>query len=375
MNEIFNCEIYSPEDISILETYIEKSFGKFDNVLHEIVSPDIHVDICIINPTPERDFYTLVTMGMGAHSMNTPPELKDQNRAELCIYLPSDWKINDSDEQWYWPLRWLKILARLPMNNDTWLGHYHTIPSGDVLADNTSLCGFILEEADFANGESSLCKLENDDIVNFYALIPLYEEEMSYKVDNNGETLMERLEELEDFSLVVDIHRESAVDEYEVLEGVVDSAHFHTEAIYEKNLQIDEMSALNHIAIYLRWFIEKDMVHEKFIEYYPDVVANVKENKPDFDMRIFLHTVFNGRLFIYLFNDEGANFTAYYYSGDDGLPHYPQDVDSYAVDYFGGEPPEMQEEEYLFLPYDETYYEAMKKYINEAYESYLKEVE
>ena len=52
----------------------EQYFGEVENVFHELVSPDIHVDICIVPPSEKRDYYTLVTMGMGAHRMK-----------EMCI--------------------------------------------------------------------------------------------------------------------------------------------------------------------------------------------------------------------------------------------------------------------------------------------------
>ena len=31
------------------------------------------------------------------------------------------------DEKWYWPIRLLKSLARLPIASDTWLGFGHTM--------------------------------------------------------------------------------------------------------------------------------------------------------------------------------------------------------------------------------------------------------
>ena len=78
-------------------------------------------------PSEERDYYTLVTMGMGAHRMNVPEELAEYKleRAELAIALPADWKLDQEsmkDEKWYWPIRLLKSLARLPINCDSWLG-------------------------------------------------------------------------------------------------------------------------------------------------------------------------------------------------------------------------------------------------------------
>ena len=49
----------------------------------------------------EHDYYTLVTMGMGAHRMNVPEELAEYKleRAELAIALPKDWKLKYEDHE------------------------------------------------------------------------------------------------------------------------------------------------------------------------------------------------------------------------------------------------------------------------------------
>ena len=75
--EFSNPEVYTEEEMEAVEEHIEQYFGKFENVFHELVSPDIHVDICVVPPSEERDYCTLVTMGMGAHRMNVPEELAE----------------------------------------------------------------------------------------------------------------------------------------------------------------------------------------------------------------------------------------------------------------------------------------------------------
>ena len=40
--------LYKEEEVEALESYIDKTFGKFNDVFHELVSPDIHCDINII---------------------------------------------------------------------------------------------------------------------------------------------------------------------------------------------------------------------------------------------------------------------------------------------------------------------------------------
>ena len=75
-------EVYSEDEMSAIEQHIKNTFGEFENVFHELVSPDIHVDICVVPPSDERDYYTLVTMGMGAHRMNVPEELAEYSWSE-----------------------------------------------------------------------------------------------------------------------------------------------------------------------------------------------------------------------------------------------------------------------------------------------------
>ena len=88
-------EMYDQEEWQAVEAHLEKYFGPCDNVFHEIMSPDIHVDIYIMKPTPERNYYVLSTFGMGAHRMNVPEELADQKleRAEIIVTLPPDWQL------------------------------------------------------------------------------------------------------------------------------------------------------------------------------------------------------------------------------------------------------------------------------------------
>jgi len=189
----YNPEVYPKEDLDALEEHIERYFGSFSNVFHEITSPDIHVDIIIIEPTPERNYYVLTTMGMGAKRMNIPPELEQYqlDRAEVMVCLPPDWQLDNlNDEKWYWPLRWMKILARLPGEKNTWLGWGHTIPGDSPFADNTQLSAMMLVYPGAFGEEALECELPSGGKVNFYQIIPLYAEEIKFKVNNSAEALL-----------------------------------------------------------------------------------------------------------------------------------------------------------------------------------------
>ena len=187
---------YSEKELEQYEKYIEEQFGKFDGVFHEIFSPDIHLDVIIVPPTPENNYYKLITMGMGAYKMNVPDELHqyELERAELIIYLPPTWNVGSDKEEDYWPIRQLKAAARIPVQCDTWLGYGHTISSDEEntpYADNTGFCSMMLLAGANPGGEDLDLRMESLGKINFYQLFPLYKEELEYKQKTDADTLLD----------------------------------------------------------------------------------------------------------------------------------------------------------------------------------------
>ena len=368
-------EVYTEEEMEAVEGHIQQYFGKVENVFHELVSPDIHVDICMVPPTEERDYCTLVTMGMGAHRMNVPEELVEYKleRAELAIALPADWKLDQEsmkDEKWYWPIRLLKSLARLPINCDSWLGHGHTVENREPFADNTKLCTATLIGPQDTEDGSEVCTLPGGEEVNFYQVIPLYEDELDYKLEHDVDALLDKMAGI---SFVVNPTRQDAITRGTLsnddFDGEMDDASYHIESIEEKELPIDPINAYNHMAIYLRWCMEHDLMGEDFLKEYSEVAKQVKADPASVDLREFIRDELDGCLFSVLFNHQGRAFAGYYY-GEGDSPYYPADVDDNALCFFGPEryhSDEFQDEAYLFIPFDEDYYQAMAEVIEERF--------
>ena len=42
---------YSEKEMQEFECFIQENFGEFKDVLHEIFSPDVHLDIVMVPPT------------------------------------------------------------------------------------------------------------------------------------------------------------------------------------------------------------------------------------------------------------------------------------------------------------------------------------
>ena len=371
-------EVYTEEEMEAVEGHIQQYFGKFENVFHELSSPDIHVDICVVPPSEERDYYTLVTMGMGAHRMNVPEELAEYKleRAELAIALPGNWKLKHEDlkdERWYWPIRLLKTMARLPIVSDTWLGFGHTMDNEDDFAKDTKLCAAILTGPQDTEDGSEVCILPSGEEVNFYQVIPLYRDELEYKLAHDADALLGKMNGI---SFVVEPDRQDAITRGTLsnddFDGEMDDASYHLESIEEKELPIDPINAYNHMAIYLRWCMEHDLMGEDFLKEYSEVAKQVKADPASVDLREFIRDELDGCLFSVLFNQQGRAFAGYYY-GEGDSPYYPADIDDYALKYFGPSryhSNEFQQEAYLFIPFDEKYYQTMAQVIEERFENW-----
>ena len=370
-------EVYTEEEMEAVEGHIQQYFGKFENVFHELSSPDIHVDICVVPPSKERNYYTLVTMGMGAHQMNVPEELAEYKleRAELAIALPGNWKLKHEDlknERWYWPIRLLKTLARLPIASDTWLGFGHTMDNEDDFAKGTKLCAAMLTGPQDTEDGSEVCILPSGEEVNFYQVIPLYREELEYKMEHDADALLDKMDGISFVTYntrpnAMTMGKLGSVEDGGVME--MDCADWHLETIQEKNLPVDELSAYNHMAIYLRWCMEHDLMGEEFLAEYGEVVEKVKADPAGVDLREFIRDELDGQLVGPMFGKIGRAFASYYY-GEPDSPYFPSDIDDYAIGVIGQErnySDEIQDEAYLFIPFDEDYYQSMAKVIEERF--------
>lgn len=201
--------------LAAVGAHIARHVGRPETVFHELISDLVHIDIHVVTPTDVRPYTTLVTSGMSARPMSPPEGAEHMAWAELALCLPSDWPLSQEafeQEENYWPLRWLKILARMPHEYETWLGYGHTVPNGDPpepFAANTKLCGFALSGPRVLPEDFMTLKLDDGRTVYFYMLLPLYKEEMDLKLRKGIDALEQGLFRV-GATEVVDINRPNA---------------------------------------------------------------------------------------------------------------------------------------------------------------------
>ena len=368
---------YTREQQAAVEAHIQRSYGAFTKRRCEPLAPGCPLELCQIPPEGEKGHYTLVTLGMGAWKMQVPPALAEHklDRAELVIALPAGWQVKDGDERWYWPLRLLQALARLPARSGSWLGWGYMVDNRAPFAAGTGLSGVLLVGPQGAEEGAEVCSLPGgEEEVNFYQVIPLYRSEMEYKAAHGARKLLERLTRV---SFVVDPNRPDALEgaQFEgadVRDLVMDDAAWHLRSIREKGLPVEELAAFNHLAIYLRWCAEHDLLAEGFLAHARPMVDRLLADPETTDLRPWIRDELHGLLLRPCFNEQGAAFAVYYY-GQGDAPHYPSDVDDHALEYFGPAryaSEEFRDEAYLFVPFDEAYYQAMARVIDRRWEGW-----
>lgn len=196
-------------------------------VFHELVSDLMHIDLHILRPAPEANYYVVYTTGMSDMPMNLPEDLADREDlkyAELYLLLPGDWDIGEdlpTAEQMpyesFWPLQALKFLARFPHEYKTWLSWGHTIPNGPEyapLCDGLGFGGLVLDALNLVPPMET----QDGHTIHFFLTVPAYKEEIEYKLKYGMEGLTKRFAE-GDFPVVLDVRRPNlCADFHEVLD-------------------------------------------------------------------------------------------------------------------------------------------------------------
>jgi hypothetical protein len=184
-----------------IEQHFEKYFGKPATVFHEVLSSRIHIDVHVIAPRPERNVWTLFTSGMSDLPMTTEPGCEALRFAELMLVLPPEWRIDllkvapppPDLEKWYWPLGWLRTLARFPHDHRTWLGQGHTLPNGNPakpFTPDTQLCAWLLLPPVRVPKEAREIVTADGRRVHVYVLHALHDDELKLKLDKGTNALL-----------------------------------------------------------------------------------------------------------------------------------------------------------------------------------------
>ena len=364
------------ERIEIIK-FIEKNFGKVEEI-YEIGYDNFYLDVAQINPTKEKPYYTLITFGMGEYKMYNQNNENFSSFAELMISLPPDW--NFDDKNYTWAIDELIQLTYIPFTYFFAYEWGHLENNFEPFSSNTKLSAVTLLYPEMKKENSGLLKLENRNL-QFYQIVPLYDEEYTFALKNGMKNLL-LLDVEKKISFIIDMNREKVLEyseeEKEMQNDIMDSADWHLGDYYSKGIEVEEINIYNHLAVFLRWAMENSFLSDNFLKAYGKELE--KYTSQDFvDLRKFVKFRLKGDLRKSFFNDIGKEFIRHYYDYDNiNRNFYPGDIDKYAKRIFGEEryySPELKREAYLYLTFDEKYYQDMKAVIDDVYSTWLKELD
>lgn len=369
---------YSENERIEIIRFIEERFGIIDKIFQDVGYDDLYLDVVQINPTEEKPYYTLITLGMGEHKMYNQNNENFSSYAELMISLPPTWNIED--ENYNWVLDQLMHLAYIPFTFYFSYEWGHLENNFEPFTYGTELSAVAILYPEMKRENSGLLKLENRNL-QFYQIVPLYDEEYTYALKNGMKNLL-LLDTEQKISYVVDMKREKVLEyteeEKEEQDDIMDSAEWHLGDYYSKGIEVDEINVYNHLAIFLRWAMENDFLDSKFLKAYDEELKKCQA-KEFLDLRELIKYRLKGDLRKSFFNKAGREFIRYYYDYDfDDEEFFPKDIDEYVKKVFGEEKyysPELKREAYLYLNFDEKYYQDMKEVIDEVYNTWLKLLE
>jgi len=202
------------ENLRRIEAHVSKHISPVTWVWAEINSSLIHLDVLIVNPTDEFPFYTLVTSGMSQRPMKPPtPEVAKCKYAELVLCLPSDWPLFEPEirkSHNFWPIQMMKLIARFPHLQNTWLWHTHTIQNQRPYDSSTPFAGALLLQSRMFGEEFLIMETKRDQATVFHNLIPLHQAELDYYLEHGTGPLLDALAD-QNLGFVLDPLRPCAV--------------------------------------------------------------------------------------------------------------------------------------------------------------------
>ena len=388
---------FSPYELQTVEDHIIEHFGSISRTIPVKESENLNLRIYVIEPTKEKDFYTIVTCGMGAYKMELPDDFKDTDldRIELLMYLSPAWNMDlalskptglitggtvtpifgSMYDEWNYPVKILKNLAQAPVNNDSYFVMGNIMDDEEPLSPSTNDTGGILISPAYISEEGCVCTLPDVEKVRFLQIMPI----QTYEIDraaNLDQTLIFHRMIFHNFIVYPDRY----LYDYE---DIFDEGLAYLIPLYKYNLvqQTGELAAFNHMAVLLRWLIENDLVNDNFTAKYPDEINTVKTAPDSIDLRLFIADKLIGALRCEILKEDAVDFIQSYCFNDieGGVKgEYYDALEDYAVEYFEEnniDTDEMCDLEFLFMKYTENYYQDLAKILDELYEEWSEEQE
>lgn len=179
--------------MNILEQTLIERFGE-NNVKTHLSASENEFPLLEINIEMRSEIIVLMTNGLSDYAMPVPEKYKERNHVELYFCLPSYWDLTTDNGKWV--IEWIQKLAKHCIEKETWYGIGHTFPNGNPampLSNTMKQKYLMLNGPYFLEKELSPIQAEDKEI-HFLGIIPIFEDEMDYKMGKGTYKLLQKIE-------------------------------------------------------------------------------------------------------------------------------------------------------------------------------------
>lgn len=210
--------VYSTADELALTDFCNNTWGRVGKIIadktHNGSNNKPKCDILVLYPNPDNPEdnggYAIVTRGVGAVPMGDTPSY-----VELMLYLPASWNPDGTTAADTAPFEWLRAVASLVFDG-SYIDNCHTMP---IEMEGTDFkCVILAKAIPFDEDDERqwlTADLPSGRSVAFLSLVPIYQSETDYRLDNGSAALLEKLLNLPD-GLPVELnpHRPNVCQDY-----------------------------------------------------------------------------------------------------------------------------------------------------------------
>ncbi len=183
-----------------ITAHVERCYGPVRRVMHEVISDVVHVDVLIADVAEGHPYITIVTSGMS----DLPMQSKDggPSRCEVMMRLMANHPLSQeafADEANYWPIRKLKMIARMPhlLGSSFAAGHTIATDPPEPVYEGSEFCALgLLEPLD---AEARTIRTKDGLEIALFQVVPMYREELEWKLKQSTLAALAELFDKESF--------------------------------------------------------------------------------------------------------------------------------------------------------------------------------
>ncbi len=159
---------------------LAKRFGK--EAIRTVTNQENDASLLSIQTEIEgKNITILMTDGLRNYKMPVAEKWKGREYNELYFCLPSYWDLSEmQNPKFNWVFDWLRKLVNHVKEKETWFGHGHTVYCKSSLSPTMKQEYLLFSDPIFLKNQLSPIE-ENDKIIHFLSVIPIFKKELDYK--------------------------------------------------------------------------------------------------------------------------------------------------------------------------------------------------